>query len=188
MDSPEFTSESELFESLIRGDSAAWRHFIDRIAPVIRALAAKSNMSGDDVDDLSQKVVVRLIDGNCRALRKFDPARGSLHAWVKVIATRILLDQKRHTETRRILHEDLYNEFMVDPGHEFDDDIATKLLIDNIRSRLQPDERVAFDFIQAGVKPSEFARILGISVDAANQRVRRLKDRIRSMVDKSVLM
>jgi len=64
------------------GDPQAWRLFVERYQPRIRAWCLNWGMQNSDADDVAQEVLVKLF----AALRKFqyDPTR-SFRAWLKTV-------------------------------------------------------------------------------------------------------
>ncbi len=70
-----------------------------RYAPAVCRFAALLAMEPADAEDLAQDVLVKAI----RALPKFDPARGSVEAWLWRVASNAARDRQRSEWRRRLL-------------------------------------------------------------------------------------
>jgi RNA polymerase sigma factor (sigma-70 family) len=84
---------------VIAGDKRAWDAFAAAAAPVVMAVArrvmAAHGVSSDDAIDAAQDCYVRLLAGERRLLRTFDPARASLSTWLAVVARSAAVDYLR---------------------------------------------------------------------------------------------
>jgi len=69
----------ELVERCVSGEPGAWRQFVDRFAPTVRALARRylrlhgRMADGAELDDTVQDVFVALIRREFRLLKNYDP-------------------------------------------------------------------------------------------------------------------
>ena len=73
----------------LRGDEQAWELLVDRLWPVVAGTVWKCIGGARDahvVDDVCQDVFVKLCADGYRALRRFDPSRGTLERYVAVMA------------------------------------------------------------------------------------------------------
>jgi len=70
-------------------DPQAWSEFVEKYRPMIRAWCLKWRLQEFDADDVSQEVLLKLLN----AIRKFqyDPKR-SFRAWLKTVAHHALAD------------------------------------------------------------------------------------------------
>jgi RNA polymerase sigma-70 factor (ECF subfamily) len=83
-----------LLPRALQRDPAAAREFVDRLIPVVHARVARvlardarAKRARSEVDDLTQDVLVSLLENDGRALRAWDPARGrSLASFVSLLA------------------------------------------------------------------------------------------------------
>jgi len=85
----------------LSGDKQAWDAFVKRFCGVIYAAVAKTLRAGagqsnpEDLRDVVQDVFLRLLEGNYRLLRRYDPARSSLVTYLTLIARSVALDHLR---------------------------------------------------------------------------------------------
>lgn len=103
-----YTTEAELVEAMLRGEVEAWRHFVGRFEPKMRASIAKElerlvddASASDAVDDIVGDYNLRLVERDMRTLRAWVGfARNvPLAAWLWMIAQALtknyVRDEKR---------------------------------------------------------------------------------------------
>lgn len=85
------------WEPLTRGDESAWRTFLDRYLPAVRASVARTLGEADSgsVEDVVQDVFLRLCRENYRLLRRFDPSRSPEGAWLVMVARGVAIEHRR---------------------------------------------------------------------------------------------
>ena len=97
-------SDQELRELLIASPARGWRAFVDqhsaRLLQVIESCGVRDR---DDVMDLYVHVCERLAADDCARLRRYDPGRGALSAWLGTVVRRMLVDWVRSTQGRKRL-------------------------------------------------------------------------------------
>jgi RNA polymerase sigma-70 factor (ECF subfamily) len=77
----------------------AWDEFVAAFAPGVRTTihrilsARAASCQADDLDEISQKVFLRLINHDFQLLRSYDPARGaSFSTWLSMVTRSVTLD------------------------------------------------------------------------------------------------
>lgn len=78
------------------GDRAAYEALLRDCVPLVRAVAGRTGVPPDRIDDVVQEVLLTIH----RARQVYDPAR-SFDAWLRVIAERRALDHLRQLRRRR---------------------------------------------------------------------------------------
>lgn len=149
-------SERSLLERASQGDAAALRSLVQQIAPVVQARAArimlrsKSRLGRDvrqDVEDLTQEVLVGLLADNLRVLKNWEPSRGlSLRGFVGLVAERQVVSTLRNGRRspfrdRPVAVEDLDSgpssesagPFAISSSREF-----VRLLLERLQESLTP--------------------------------------------------
>lgn len=97
-------TDRELRERLITDVEAGWRAFIDQHSPRLLQLIDQCGVRDrDDAMDLYVHVCERLAADDCARLRKHDPAKGALAAWLSIVVRRMLVDWVRSNQGRRRL-------------------------------------------------------------------------------------
>lgn len=97
-------SDRELREQLIRDADAGWRAFVDQYSPRLLQLIEQCGVRDrDDAMDLYVHVCERLAADDCARLRRHDPSKGALTAWLSTVVRRMLVDWVRSNQGRKRL-------------------------------------------------------------------------------------
>jgi RNA polymerase sigma factor (sigma-70 family) len=97
-------SDRELRERLIRDADAGWRAFVDQYSPRLLQLIEQCGVRDrDDVMDLYVHICERLAADDCARLRRHDPGKGTLTAWLSTVVRRMLVDWVRSNQGRKRL-------------------------------------------------------------------------------------
>lgn len=89
-----------LLREAVDGAAAARELLVGRVDPLIRAHIRVCMTNGHpidvhEVDDIAQQIWIRLFDRDSHRLRRFDPSRGSLEAYIGLIARQGIAEIKR---------------------------------------------------------------------------------------------
>jgi len=94
--------EKDLLVGCFKGDRQAQSDFVARFSnmvynTVLNTLRTKTaNWQIQDVEDLHQTVLIRLLERRCKRLRQFQGKNGcSLRSWVRMIAVHTVIDHLR---------------------------------------------------------------------------------------------
>jgi DNA-directed RNA polymerase specialized sigma24 family protein len=97
-------SREELHVLFARDPQRAWLAFLDRYTPELLALVERAGIvDRDEAMDIYVRTCERLAENQCAALRRHDPTRGSLSAWLAVVVRRTIVDWVRSRAGRRRL-------------------------------------------------------------------------------------
>jgi RNA polymerase sigma factor (sigma-70 family) len=97
-------SDRELRELLIVDGGAGWRAFVDQYSARLLQLIDQCGVRDrDDAMDLYVHVCERLAADDCARLRRHDPAKGALTAWLTTVVRRMLVDWVRSNRGRKRL-------------------------------------------------------------------------------------
>ena len=97
-------SDGALRELLSRDPAQGWRAFIDQYTPSILTSIEQAGITRrDDAMDLYVGVCEHLAADDCARLRRHDPAKGTLHAWLRTVARNMVIDRVRSRVGRRRL-------------------------------------------------------------------------------------
>jgi DNA-directed RNA polymerase specialized sigma24 family protein len=97
-------SDDALRVLLAENPERGWRVFVDRYTPLLMSLIARAGVGErDDVADVYLRVCERLADDSCARLRRHDPRKGPLAAWLTVLVRNVVVDWVRSRGGRRRL-------------------------------------------------------------------------------------
>lgn len=138
---------SALMAAAQAGDKTAYEMLLRDSVPLIRAIARRQGVGGDQVDDVVQEVLLTIH----RARQTYDPTR-SFTAWLRVIAERRAVDLLRQTGRRgsRELHSPIafenYPDEAADPaaGLQHADDSGR---VSQALASLPPRQREAVQYL-----------------------------------------
>ncbi|MFD3312494.1 RNA polymerase sigma factor [Streptomyces sp. NPDC058694] len=152
------------FEPLVERHSAALHGYFARRAP-------------GAADDLLAELWLQAY----ATRRGFDPARGSVRAWLFGVARNVLSTHWRRLAARR---PDLLRSTDDDPWEAVDDRLVAEAVAPRLRellARLPSDERELLLLVAwEQLTPSEAAAVVGIPAATARTRLHRARNRMRA--------
>ena len=97
-------SDEALRALLIEDPERGWRAFVDQHTATVLALIARAGVADrDDAADIYLRVCERLAEDECARLRRRDPGRGALAAWLSTVVRHAVVDWVRSRAGRRRL-------------------------------------------------------------------------------------
>ena len=158
--------------------------FYEKYNPQIRAVVARilnnANQS-HDIDDCVNTVYIELIE----KLRQYNETRGSMGAFVAIVARSTALDYCRSNRRRQgeLIGDDKFD-FLSEPM-EFEDKSDFEMLVESILEKLDEQEIILFTMRYIYYyTPEEIAKSLKIRRNTVNKRVSRLKSKVKKMLIK----
>ena len=138
----------------------SWTTFIETYTPTLVALIGQAGVRRhDEAMEIYVRVCEHLCADDCARLRRHDPAKGPLAAWLTVVVRRVIVDWVRSRQGRRRLFA-------------------------SIRALAEADQRVFELYYWHGHGPGEIAEIQGATLsdvfDALERIERALTDRQRA--------
>jgi RNA polymerase sigma factor (sigma-70 family) len=95
-------SDRELREQLVTDSREGWRVFVNQFTPGMLATIEHAGVrEHDDVMDVYVRVCEHLAADDCARLRRHDPGKGALGAWLTVVVRRVVVDWVRSRKGRR---------------------------------------------------------------------------------------
>jgi RNA polymerase sigma-70 factor, ECF subfamily len=181
-------TSASLFECLrTRPDAGAWERLVDLYTPMIRNWLVRYSLRNEDVEDLVQEVLARLLS----KLPEFkkEPRTGAFRCWLRGITVNCLREfwRAQRWQPRAIGGSNFAQvlEELEDPDSSLSqlwnqehDDHVTRRLLEMIKPRFEAITWQAFQrHVLEGASVDEVARDLGLSPNAvfiAKSRVLRL--------------
>ena len=156
--------------------------FYDRYNPQIRAIVARilnyANQARD-IDDCVNTVYLELME----KLRQYNETRGSMAAFVAIVARSAALNYCRSNmhRTGELIGNEKFD-FLCEPI-EIEDKTEFEMLVKNIKSKLNEQERILFTMRYLYYyTPEEIAEVFKIKRNAVDKRVSRLKNKVKNLL------
>jgi|SRR6185503_19610689 len=184
---PRVSGEEELalLRGTLSGDARATRDLLRHvIIPVIEAAVCREALRArrlrTEVEDVVQEVLDRLYEDDWVRLRRFDPERGTLSAYVAKIARNLAIDVVRQPHlTER--EEELETHALAASGPESNMRLGETL--DRLSAALDDDDLLLLRWLWfEGLERTEIAARLGISIAALYKRSQRLEALVRDLL------
>jgi len=97
-------TDNELRTLLAQDPERGWRAFIDQYTPMLLALIERAGIRDrDEAMELYVMTCERLAADDCARLRRHDPGKGALGAWLAVLVKHVMVDWVRSRAGRRRL-------------------------------------------------------------------------------------
>jgi RNA polymerase sigma factor (sigma-70 family) len=150
-------------------------------ARIARQLARRG-AGRQELADRVQQVLLRLFEDNAAALRRWDPARGTLAAYVGTIADNALISEARRPAQPAPM-EAPDDARSPDSGPE--NKAAFRSLMSALLEELGEEDFTLFRLsFMEGLSPEEIGELLELRRDAVYKRIQRLRPRLRELCDR----
>lgn len=166
-------TDASVMGAFLRNEPAAAEEFYDRFASRIYGLGLVLLRNRTDAEDLVQDTFLKV----WRTGSSFDPMRGSLDAWILLIARSLAIDllRRRSLEARKLSSEPRRSEASDEPGPEQHAEHR-----DSIRQartamdQLPPRQRTALELaFLGGRSSSQVAELENIPLGTTKSRIRK---------------
>ena len=162
-----------LLHRLAAGDRRSLGEVYDRYAALVNGLVLRILRDRSDAEDVVQEVFVQV----WKQAARFDPARGSLTAWICTIARTRALDRLRHRTSRREQTSDTALEASEAPRTE------EALAVRKALEALSAEQRRALELAYyEGLTQTEIAARLGEPLGTIKTRIRTGLMRLRDLL------
>ena len=171
---------AELVRAIARGDTKALSHLYDRFSSQLLALGVRMLGGRSEAEDLLHDVFLEV----WKRAGDYDPARGTVRAWLCMRVRSRALDRKKSPRVARAVAWDdaRANETEApaqDPGLRLERERVRKAL-----TALSPEQRDVVDLCYfAGLSTAEAAEKLGCPVGTVKSRLSSARDRLRTALE-----
>ncbi len=187
---PRALGETELIEAVLARCEFGWRELLRRYRALalscIHKVLSRYRSTGIDADELYAEFCLRLMEGNLRRLRLYDPERGAkLGTWLGMIAAHTAHDVLRKAVRRPqpLPVEAIDNECCLRPTSF--DELEAKQEQEKFFALLSRSSDRDRDFVelyyQRGLPPDEVARAMKISVQTVYTKTNKLRARLMEL-------
>lgn len=164
---PEAGDEMRLVARIRAGDQQAFAELYDRYSNVVYAVALRVLQDTGAAEDILQDIFLQL----WRRPDAFDSSRGSLAAWLAVIARHRSIDRLRQRRPETDIED-----CVIASGIDLRDETERSLVIEKVRvvmNEMSPDQRTAMEmaFFQ-GLTHTEIAEKTGEPLGTIKTRIR----------------
>lgn len=177
-------SIAALVERALGGDRAAVDLLVRRVlCPVLEARIAcrlaRRGGSRQELGDRVQQVLLKLFEDDAAALRRWDPARGSLATYVGAIADHALVSESRRAAQPELMEEP---DEARSPDSGPESKIAFRSVLRALVEDLGEEDFALFRLVwMEGLTPEEVAHLLEMKRDAVYKRIQRLRPRVQDL-------
>ena len=174
------TTPAELMARVARGDTDAFAHLYDQMAPRVFGLIRRVLRNPAQSEEVTQEVFLEI----WRHSARFDPSKGSALSWMLTIAHRKAVDRVRSAEAARHRDEG-YGSSNQDVTHDSTSEaVVERLDAERVRRALETltaAQRQALELAYlSGYTHTEVATMLDLPLGTAKTRIRdgliRLRD------------
>ncbi len=173
---PELTADGEWMQSFRAGNAAALRQAFERYGGMVQRVGVLRLGNHHDAEELVQQVFVRAWKGR----DGFDPARGSLGAWLLGITRRLIADRYASlARDRKIVSA---AESIAPPATETKsvDRVVDRVVVGNELNKLPAEQRMVLRLAFYGdLSHSEIAATTGLPVGTVKSHIRRALIQLR---------
>ena len=140
--------------------------------------------SQDTMNDLTQSIILLLIDEDYRRLRTFDNQRSPLNIWLQAVinhyVSRFLKRQKGIVN----LEDVVVDTFVCQPRQEVESLLEEwRHIVDEVVGRLTERERNLFELLCLGTPVKEIAELMRIKPDSVHRGKHALIKKLRRLVE-----
>ena len=175
------TPDGVLIARLAAGDEEALEEAFDRYGALVLGVARRTVRDGSAAEDVVQEVFTALWSHP----ERFDPARGSLRAFLGMQAHGRAIDDVRSESSRSDRdhrHFDLNNSYTRSPGDDLETASMQQLVKDAI-GRLPDEQRQVVERAYfGGYTQRELASMLGIPEGTAKSRIRSAQSKLSALL------
>jgi RNA polymerase sigma-70 factor (ECF subfamily) len=192
-------NEKELISRCIAGDEAAWQAFLKTYSDciygsVVNLLKKYGAESPDSAEDIFADVIGKLLEDDCRALRRFK-WNSKLTTWLISVSRNRAYDHLRSLRRRPTVsldapvaddEDDFINFIAADI--DLDRDLEAGLTVEEALGKLPDgDSLILRLYYIEGLKEREIAGLLGMTTDALSARKSRALAKLKKLAEKGRL-
>lgn len=175
-----------LVDALIVRNDLAWQGFLHEIYPIVVGICRQAGLSDDEIDDIAQSVTIKMLDKDCRILRNLKiEGKRQFYAWVKIVISRTVIDYIRSVNIKKEKESEFIKDITYgsqkgdDPVHS----VEARAVLEKAARGLSGSDQIFFWMAYEDVPVEEIARVTGLSIPAAQQRLSRMRKRLRHVFE-----
>jgi len=173
----------ELVDGLIARDDAVWRVFLQEAGRILQGVGGRAGLDEDEIEDIAQLFVLKLLDGDCRILRALEVKEKGFWAWVKVVLSHLVIDHVRGVSLRKEVESKYARERGASSRGSYSL-VEDRLTLEKVVGELEPLDQMVFWLDYNDLKDSEIAKLTGMSEAAVQQRLSRLRRKLGKVAER----
>lgn len=172
--------DTELLEMLRQNPENGLKHLMKQYGGLVYAVVKRNLPSSACIADI-EACAADVFSELYLDLDKYDPSKGSLKAWLCVIARHNALDLTRRNTEHLPLDEELG---AVSDGTSLESDLEyqelRRAVLDEVKSLGEPDREILLRKFYLGESSKDIAKALKISVSVVDTRTSRAVEKLRN--------
>ncbi|MGE0887595.1 MAG: sigma-70 family RNA polymerase sigma factor [Blastocatellales bacterium] len=161
---------------------------IEQILPFLESVIRNSCLrchhypSSEDIERLSQRLILFLLENNCRRLLSFNN-QSSLRTWLQTLANNYVIRQLQRERRAQSLNELSSDLFTIPPlQEEMVWQEERMKLLDKALNGLTKRERQLFNLFRSGRKAEKIAEITGIKLTSVYREKHSIMKKLRELL------
>ncbi|MCI0337440.1 MAG: sigma-70 family RNA polymerase sigma factor [Acidobacteria bacterium] len=144
--------------------------------------------SPDEILDISQSIVLMLVDDNYRRIRSFDHHKSTIETWLQAVVNHYVL---RYLQSKKPFAnlEDVASDFFAYKASQEAEAMSEERgkLFDEIVKKLTKREMKLFELVCQGMQAEEIAKLLGVKIGTVYRRKHALIKKFQELLEKEHL-
>lgn len=173
--------DKDLLELVLMRNDLAWKEFLRRFQGIafkcITKIAAKFNLSLDDIHEIFGDFCVKILRDDMQRLRAYDVKKGTkLGSWLGLLATNATYDFLRYDQRHNRCTTYLDPPYLTPSALDIMLDRERHNILTPLRARLTYRDQQFFDLcFRAELDTQEIANTMGISVQTVHKKKHRIQ-------------
>ncbi len=195
-------SDEDLRDLVLRNPSKGWDALWSIYGPIIRSRIFRFHAMRDHYSDLQQEVSLKIFKDDCSILRKWDPTKGSLAAYLACVTRSVCLDyvkssfyqyskRKQEASDSEEGEQDLFEVLLTDDSTPLQhsknrelSDIFCRTIQELAKTKDLKPEDVSMIYLRArGAEYDQVAAVTGKSKESLMMRFSRIRPLLRAKME-----
>jgi RNA polymerase sigma-70 factor (ECF subfamily) len=178
-----FKSDEQLMADLQAGEADRLTVLFERHGPLVFRIARRILRNDDEAEDTAQQVFLDVF----RALRQFDPEKGSFKSWLLMFVYHRAFNARRHLRTTRFYDSDPIEELLPYEADRLQSPAPaeTSILVEQALGLIQPRQRRAIELTYyEGLTANQISEVTGESIRVVRHNLYRGLAKLRLLLCK----
>jgi RNA polymerase sigma-70 factor (ECF subfamily) len=176
-----FKSDEQLMADLQAGEADCLTVLFERYGPLVFGIARRILRNDGEAEDTAQQVFLDVF----RALRQFNPDKGSFKSWLLMFVYHRAFNARRHLRTNRFYDSDAIEELLpYEAGKLQSPALAeTSIVVEHALALIQPRQRRAIELTYyEGLTANQISEVTGESIRVVRHNLYRGLAKLRLLL------